>query len=48
MSSTGGSSPPIFPDNEKFNGTNWITWKENITIAVQMRGAYDYLIGTIK
>jgi len=48
MSSTRGSSLPIFPDNEKFDGTNWITWRENVTIAAQMRGAYGYLIGTIK
>jgi len=48
MSSTRGSSLPIFLDNEKFNGTNWITWRENVTITVQMREAYGYLIGTIK
>jgi len=48
MSSTRGSSPPIFLDNKKFNGTNWITWRENVTITAQMREAYGYLIGTIK
>jgi len=47
MFSTGGSSPPIFPDNDKFDRTNWITWRENVTIAVHMRGAYGYLVGTI-
>jgi len=47
MSSTGGA-PPIFPVNEKFDGTNWITWSENILIAAHMRGVYGYLTGTIK
>ena len=48
MSSTGGSKWPIFLDNKKFDGTNWITWRENITIAVRMREAYGYLISMIK
>jgi len=47
MSLTGGA-PPMFPDNEKFYGTNWITWSKNILIAACMRGAYGYLTGTIK
>jgi len=47
MSSTGGALP-MFPDNEKFDRTNWITWSENILIAARMRGAYGYLTGTIK
>jgi len=45
MSSTRGNILPIFLDNEKFDGTNWITWKENVTIATHMREAYDCLIG---
>ena len=48
MSSTGESKWPIFLDNKKFDGTNWITWRENITIAVRMREAYGYLISMIK
>jgi len=47
MSSTGGALP-MFPDNKKFDGTNWITWSENILIAAHMRGVYGYLTGTIK
>ena len=38
----------MFPDNEKFDGTNWITWSKNILIAAHMREAYGYLTGTIK
>ena len=48
MSLNGGASPPLFPDNEKFDGTNWIAWSENILIATCMRGASGYLNGTIK
>jgi len=48
MSSARGGAPPIFPVDEKFDGTNWITWNENILIAARMRGAYGYLTGTIK
>jgi len=48
MSSTRGASPPLFPDNEKFDGMNWIAWSENILIAAHMRGASGYLNGTIK
>jgi len=39
---------PMFPDNEKFDGTNWITWSKSILIAACIRGAYGYLTGTIK
>ena len=48
MSSTGGASPPLFPDNEKFDGTNWIAWSKNILIAARMREASNYLNGTVK
>jgi len=37
MSSTGGAPPLIFPENEKFNRTNWIAWSKNIFIAAHIR-----------
>jgi len=33
MSSTGGAPSLIFPENEKFDETNWIAWSKNILIA---------------
>ena len=28
--------PPIFFENNRFNGTNWITFKNLVTIAAKM------------
>jgi len=44
---TSGRAPPIFIDNNKFNGTNWIAWNRHINIAVQLKGAIGYLDGSI-
>ncbi|KXN80853.1 hypothetical protein AN958_07124 [Leucoagaricus sp. SymC.cos] len=42
------NGPPIFPDHDKFNGTNWLAWKNMITIAAEVRGAMGYLTGIIQ
>lgn len=47
MSTTGGSTPPMFSDNDKFDGTNWVAWSNLIRIAAEVRGAMGYLEGTI-
>jgi len=47
MSSYREASPPLFPNNQKFDGINWIAC-ENIFIATCMREASGYLNGTIK
>ncbi|KXN88952.1 hypothetical protein AN958_06514 [Leucoagaricus sp. SymC.cos] len=41
------NSPQIFSDHDKFDGTNWIAWKNMITIAAEVHGAMGYLTGTI-
>lgn len=43
----GGLSPPLFPEIEKFNGTNYLEWSEKILMACRVRGARGYLEGTI-
>ena len=48
MSTAGESSPPIFSDENKFDGTNWVAWSKFIHIAAQMKGIFGYLDGTIK
>jgi len=39
--------PPVYADEDKFDGTNWVTWSKHINIAVQLKGASGYLNGTI-
>ncbi|XP_006455828.1 hypothetical protein AGABI2DRAFT_56440, partial [Agaricus bisporus var. bisporus H97] len=41
------NTPPIFPDTDKFDGTNWVAWSGLINIAADLRGVSDYLEGTI-
>lgn len=45
--STGGSAPPIFADDDKFDGANWVAWSNLIRIATDFRGASGYLDGSI-
>ena len=45
--SSANSNPPIFPEAEKFNGTNFGTFETLITIAASSRGILGYLQGTI-
>jgi len=40
-------APPIFTDDDKFNGTNWVTWNRHINIAAQLKGVIGYLDGSI-
>ena len=39
------SNPPIFPKTEKFDGTNFGTFKTLITIAASSHGVLGYLRG---
>lgn len=41
------TTPPIFPDTDKFDGTNWVAWNGLIGIAADLRGISGYLEGTI-
>ncbi|EDR06651.1 retrovirus-related pol polyprotein [Laccaria bicolor S238N-H82] len=45
--SSANSNPPIFPEAEKFDGTNFGTFETLITIAASSRGVLGYLQGTI-
>ncbi|KAJ3560131.1 hypothetical protein NP233_g11033 [Leucocoprinus birnbaumii] len=45
---TGGSSPLIFANDDKFDGMNWVTWRGLICIAAEVRGISGYLDRTIK
>ena len=47
MSSKSGLSPPLLPDSEKFDGTNYIEWSESILMACRLCGMREYLDGTI-
>ena len=44
---TTSNNPPIFTEENKFDGTNWIGWSNTITIATHLHGAHGYLEGTI-
>ncbi|KAF9439759.1 hypothetical protein P691DRAFT_644909, partial [Macrolepiota fuliginosa MF-IS2] len=41
------STPPIFADGDKFDGTNWVAWSRLIHIAAEVQGISGYLNGTI-
>ncbi|KAG6851779.1 hypothetical protein C0991_006215, partial [Blastosporella zonata] len=45
--SSGVTAPPLLPDTEKFDGTNYLEWRETILMACRLRGARGYLEGTI-
>jgi hypothetical protein len=38
----------VLPTEEKFDGSNWIEWKESIISAAKSRGVMGYLEGTIQ
>lgn len=40
------NTPPVFPDTDKFDGTNWVAWRGLIEIAADLRGVSGYLDGT--
>jgi len=46
MSSIG--STPTFAKNNKFDRTNWASWRRLIRLAANQRGAMGYLEGSIK
>ncbi|KAJ3552018.1 hypothetical protein NP233_g12968 [Leucocoprinus birnbaumii] len=48
MTTSTFSGPPTFSDSDKFDGTNWIAFKNMITIAAKVRGAMGYLTGDIR
>ncbi|KXN81570.1 hypothetical protein AN958_03907 [Leucoagaricus sp. SymC.cos] len=41
------NSPLIFSDYDKFNSTNWIAWKNMITITAEVYSIMGYLTSTI-
>ena len=47
MATTTSNNPPIFTDENKFDGTNWIGWSNAITIAAHLCSACRYLEGTV-
>jgi len=40
--------PPTFTDNNKFDGLNWIAFKNLITVAAEVCGAMGFLYGLIR
>ncbi len=47
MSHSSTNTPPKMPDEDKFDGVNWIPWSKWIKITSRLRGAHGYLDGTI-
>ena len=47
MTTSGGNMLPILSESDKFDGTNWAAWKDNILIAVKFSGVSGYLDGSI-
>jgi hypothetical protein len=41
------ANPPIFSNDDKYNGMKWVRWKLTITTAAKARGMLGYLDGTI-
>jgi len=48
ISTTGTTPPMILADSEKFDGTNWALWKDNILMIAELKGTTGYLDGSIK
>ena len=46
MTSSGLNMPPMFNDTDKFHGTNWPTWSNNILSIALLKGITGYLDGT--
>ncbi|KAG6867200.1 hypothetical protein C0993_005814 [Termitomyces sp. T159_Od127] len=44
---TSNSGPPTFPEDQQFDGTNFVHFKNRVLIAAQAHGAKGYLEGTI-
>ena len=40
--------PPTFTENDKFDGLNWIAFKNLIIVAAEVCGAMGYLDGSIR
>jgi len=47
MTLSGLNIPPMFNNTNKFDGTNWSTWSNNILSIVSLKGITGYLDGTI-
>jgi len=47
MTTSGLGIIPLFSENAKFDGTNWLTWKEAIMMVIDSKGAEGYLDGSI-
>ena len=42
MTTSGGNMLPILSESDKFDGTNWAAWKDNILIAVKFSGVWIF------
>jgi len=47
MTTSDGDMPPMLSESDKFDGTNWAVWKDNILIVVKFRRVSGYLDGSI-
>ncbi|KAF9468434.1 hypothetical protein BDZ94DRAFT_1246786 [Collybia nuda] len=45
MSANNSNIPPIFPENDQFDGKNFTAFKTRLLIAAKARGARGYLEG---
>ncbi|KAG6858585.1 hypothetical protein C0991_001613, partial [Blastosporella zonata] len=47
MANTSNNLPPTFPDDQQFDGDNYIAFRDRALLAARARGALNYLNGTI-
>ncbi|KAG6862453.1 hypothetical protein C0991_011519 [Blastosporella zonata] len=47
MANTSNNLPPTFPDDQQFDGDNYIAFRDRALLAARARGALGYLNGTI-
>ena len=48
MTSSRTSMLPMFGDTDKFDGSNWPTWSNNISSICTLKGVVGYLDSTVK
>ncbi|KAG6838350.1 hypothetical protein C0991_012403, partial [Blastosporella zonata] len=47
MANTSNNLPPTFPDDQQFDGDNYVIFRDRALLAARARGALGYLTGTI-
>ncbi|KAG6838548.1 hypothetical protein C0991_010759 [Blastosporella zonata] len=47
MANTSNNLPPTFPDDQQFDGDNYVAFRDRALLAARARGALNYLNGNI-